>query len=146
MLTISKLLPKFCVELQDLISSCGRSELVDQVPDLPIVGRCVRSDWNCAHIYTTAPPNGQYGAGHSNLILPADEGFVALDWRRSRKSAAYVELHISRVMWSNRLCGVDRQALQTYRQIMLNSRFQTRHNSGSPLAAQNQLQASRASA
>lgn len=79
MATVRELLPNFCDELQDLISSCGRKDLVDQVGDLPIVGRCTCGEHNCAHFYTANPPNGAYGQGHSNILLDSDTGFVALD-------------------------------------------------------------------
>jgi hypothetical protein len=77
--TVGELLPKFCEELQDLISSVGRWDLVDQVRTLPIVNRCTCAEPNCAHFFTAKPPAGSYGAKHSNLVLPADVGFVALD-------------------------------------------------------------------
>jgi len=79
MVTVGELLPKFCTELQDLISAAGRADLVDQVRTLPIVGRCTCGEFNCAHFYTAEPPTKSYGAGHSNLILSADVGFMAVD-------------------------------------------------------------------
>jgi hypothetical protein len=79
MATVGELLPKFCTELQDLISSAGRADLVDQVGKLPIVSRCTCGKHNCAHFYTAQPPTKSYGVGHSNLLLKADVGFVALD-------------------------------------------------------------------
>jgi hypothetical protein len=77
--TIRELLPTFCTELQSLIRAAGRADLVDQVERLPIVARCTCSDDDCAHFYTTQPPNGKYGVGHANLLLGSSQGFVALD-------------------------------------------------------------------
>ena len=68
MVTVGELLPKFCTELQDLISSAGRADLVDQVRTLPIVGLCTCGEFNCAHFYTAQPPTKSCGAGHSNLL------------------------------------------------------------------------------
>lgn len=79
MATIGELLPKFCTELQDLISFAGRNDLVDQVRGLTLVSRCTCGDRSCAHFYTIEPPQGSYGPGHSNILLGADVGFVALD-------------------------------------------------------------------
>jgi len=84
MVTVGELLPKFCTELQDLISAAGRADLVDQVRTLPIVGRCTCGEFNCAHFYTAEPPTKSYGAGHSNLILSADVGFMAVDLLHNR--------------------------------------------------------------
>jgi hypothetical protein len=79
MATIGELLPKFCTELQDLINSAGRKDLVDQVRGLPIVSRGTCGDRNCAHFYTSESPQGSYETGHSTILLGADVGFVALD-------------------------------------------------------------------
>jgi hypothetical protein len=77
--TVGELFPRFCEELQALIGSAGRPELVDQVRTLRVVSRCTCGESNCAHFYTAEPPAGSYGAGHSNVLLSADSGFVALD-------------------------------------------------------------------
>jgi hypothetical protein len=79
MTTVGELFPRFCEELQDLISSAGRCDLVDQVRTLPVVGRCTCGQSNCAHFYTAEHPAGSYGSGRSNVLLNADSGFVALD-------------------------------------------------------------------
>jgi Cysteine-rich CPCC len=77
--TVGELFPRFCEELQDLLSAAGRSDLVDQVPTLPVVSRCTCGESNCAHFYTAEPPAGTYGPGHFNVLLDTDSGFVALD-------------------------------------------------------------------
>jgi hypothetical protein len=79
MRTLGELLPQFSVELQDLVSSAGRPDLALQVPKLPIVERCTCGDSNCAHFYTAARSPGPYGAGHLNLVLASEVGFLALD-------------------------------------------------------------------
>ena len=79
MTTVGEFFPRFCEELQDLISSAGRSDLVDQVRTLPVVSRCTCGESKCAHFYTAESPAGSYGAGHSRVLLEPDSGFVALD-------------------------------------------------------------------
>ncbi len=79
MANVSELLPAFCVELQDLLLSIGRPDLVDQLPALSMVGRCTCGESNCAHFYTAPPPTGGYGSGHTNLMLPVNRGLVVLD-------------------------------------------------------------------
>jgi len=79
MATLGEILPNFCAELQGLIRSCGREDLVEQVPDLPLVARCRCGSRDCALFYTAEPPGGAYGAGHSNVVLSPDTGIVVLD-------------------------------------------------------------------
>ena len=79
MATVSEVFPKFCGELEDLVRSAGHLELIGQIRDLPIVSRCTCGDFGCAHFYTATPPQGPYSPGHSNVLLAAKLGFIALD-------------------------------------------------------------------
>jgi hypothetical protein len=77
--TIGAIFPGFAVELETLVQEVGRPDLVQQIRSLPVVDRCTRGEDNCAHFYTRAKPVGAYGAGHTNLQLPSEEGLVVLD-------------------------------------------------------------------
>lgn len=88
--TTSELLPAFCLELQDLLRSGGRSDLAEQVPHLPIVARCTCGEPTCAHFYTAVPPVGPYGSGHTNIVIPVKAGMVVFDVVHDRVVAVEV--------------------------------------------------------
>ncbi len=77
--TIAELFPAFSRELEEMLDNMGRSDLVEKIPDLPIVARCKCAQNNCAHFYTAPPPAGQYPSGHFNILLPAKKGLIVLD-------------------------------------------------------------------
>ena len=54
--TIQNLLPAFASELEGLVRTAGRSELAEQIRELPILDRCRCGEGNCAHFYTAAKP------------------------------------------------------------------------------------------
>ena len=76
---VADLFPVFLAELKALLVREGRSDLSDQLARLPVVDRCHCGQENCAHFYTAPKPNGSYGAGHENLMLPTERGLVVLD-------------------------------------------------------------------
>jgi hypothetical protein len=88
--TIGELFPAFAAELQELTERLGRSDIAEQLRDLPVLSRCTCAQRNCAHFYTAAPPLGSYPTGHSNLLVPATSGLVVLDVVDSRVVAVEV--------------------------------------------------------
>ena len=84
------LMPAFARELEMLMLGLDRSDLAAQVPSLRLVARCKCGDRDCAHLYTELPPEGAYGTGHSNLVLPATSGMIVLDLIDSRIVAVEV--------------------------------------------------------
>lgn len=77
--TVEELFPRFAAELANLCRREGHPNLADQIGTLPIVDRCTCGEANCAHFFTAPPPRGSYGAGHSNVVLPAELGMIVLD-------------------------------------------------------------------
>jgi hypothetical protein len=76
---LTDVLPKLAVELEQLLSEHGESELAAHVPTLAIVDRCRCGDDFCASFYTQPKPKGAYGPDHRSLDLDAEEGMVILD-------------------------------------------------------------------
>ena len=76
---VADVLPAFFVELESLLARQGRSDLGEQLARLQVIDRCRCGDQNCSHFYTAPKPVGSYGAGHENLMLPAERGLVVLD-------------------------------------------------------------------
>lgn len=77
--TIGSLPPAFAAEFEELLRQVDRADLVSQVRDLPVLGRCDCRDDNCVYFYTAANPVGPYGLTHSNALLPSAEGIVILN-------------------------------------------------------------------
>ena len=77
--TVRHVFPEFWQELASLVAKSERSELAEQVPDLPLVDRCRCGQANCAHFYTAPRPSGAYGDGHSTVLLGATRGLIVLD-------------------------------------------------------------------
>jgi len=77
--TVRDVFPAFAGELADLCRSAARSDLAVQIADLPVVARCRCGQKNCAHFYTAPPPDGAYGAGHRNVLLPSKRGLIVID-------------------------------------------------------------------
>ena len=77
--SIQEAFPAFHAELTALVEASARPELAAQVADLPVVDRCRCGEKACAHFYTAPKPSGGYGAGHSNVLLPAARGLIVLD-------------------------------------------------------------------
>src|SRR5262245_13497833 len=72
--TVHEMFPGFALELEQLSREGGRPEVASQIGALPVVARCTCGQGNCAHFYTAPPPDGAYGEGHSNLLLPSKRG------------------------------------------------------------------------
>ena len=81
---ISSLLPDFANELEGLTGVANRPDLSARIRGLVVEARCPCANRACAHFYTAPPPNGPYGPGHSNLVLPANTGMVVLDLLHDR--------------------------------------------------------------
>ena len=77
--TVADLLPEFTAELKALLARVGRVELAEQLDRLPIVDRCHCGDDSCSHFYTATKPVAAYGAGHANVLLPAESGLIVVD-------------------------------------------------------------------
>jgi hypothetical protein len=76
---VKDILPAFAKELRDLLVKAERVDLAGKVEALEIVERCRCDDEFCSSFYTAPKPNGQYGPGHSNLMLSPEEGMIILD-------------------------------------------------------------------
>ena len=76
---LTKVLPLFADELEQLLKKEGESELAAQVPQLNIVDRCRCGDDFCASFYTQPKPAGAYGPGHRSMVLEPAEGMLILD-------------------------------------------------------------------
>ena len=72
-------IPELAEELKSLLAKSEFSEIVNQVAELRIVDRCQCGENSCATFYTTARPNGAWGAGHENVSLDTENGFLILD-------------------------------------------------------------------
>lgn len=87
---LKEVLPDFAVELEQLLSKEGETELVAQVSQLNIVDRCRCGDHFCASFYTQTKPEGAYGPGHRCIELEPSEGMLILDLLDGR--IAHVEV------------------------------------------------------
>jgi len=74
-----EVLPEFSKELKKLLEEDNKFQLAECVHSLHIYEKCDCDEKSCASFYTAPKPNGSYGAGHENLILDADIGWLVLD-------------------------------------------------------------------
>jgi hypothetical protein len=76
---LSEVIPELASELVTLLEEYGEPQLAEQVAGLRIVGRCRCGDDSCATFYTAPKPKGAWGAGHGNIRLDPDRGYLILD-------------------------------------------------------------------
>lgn len=76
---LSDSLPDFSQEIASLLSKSGTPDLVEQVAQLNITGRCSCDDEFCASFYTAPKPHGSYGPKHRNVALEPTAGMIILD-------------------------------------------------------------------
>ena len=76
---VKEVLPALSKELHDLLEKEGRTDLVAQVEELPLMERCRCGDNFCSTFYTAPRPNGGYGLSHYNLELEPRIGMIILD-------------------------------------------------------------------
>lgn len=75
-MNLGEALPEFAEELEKLLVVVGRSDLVEQVRGLPILGRCPCGDEYCSSFYTG---ERERPFRRSTVDLYANEGFILLD-------------------------------------------------------------------
>ena len=71
--------PELAAELEELLRGASEERLARSVPGLRVHGRCRCGEAGCASLYTAPPPEGGYGPGHRNLVLPWEPGMLVLD-------------------------------------------------------------------
>ena len=76
---VTKILPGFAAELEQLLRDQGEAKLAAQISELKIVDRCRCGDDFCASFYTQPKPKGAYGSGHRCVELEPAEGMLILD-------------------------------------------------------------------
>lgn len=70
-------LPEIAQELTTLLQD-DQPSLAYQIPNLQLVDRCRCGDDFCATVYTEPPPHS-FGAGHENIPLDPEKGWIILD-------------------------------------------------------------------
>jgi|GEM_PF-885558 len=75
---LADVLPAFAVELQQLLTEKGESELAVQLPSLAIHDRCRCKDNFCTTFYTRPKPKGSFGPGHRNVHLIPNGGTLLI--------------------------------------------------------------------
>ena len=76
---IRDFLPELCAELKKLLIKANQIQLAESVDSLEIIEKCDCGVKSCASFYTASKPDGGFGAGHKNLILAPQYGFLILD-------------------------------------------------------------------
>jgi hypothetical protein len=72
-------MPDFASELRSFLYLGGYAELCPQVDSLKVVDRCRCNAEDCATFYTEPKPNGAWGDGHRNLVLPTQDFDLIVD-------------------------------------------------------------------
>src|SRR5579862_9184726 len=76
---LADVIPGLAEELKTLLAKSDFSDVVDQVDHLRIIDRCQCGEDSCATFYVVPRPIGAWGAGHENVSLDAENGFLILD-------------------------------------------------------------------
>jgi hypothetical protein len=75
---LQEAVPELAAELRTLLEK-DEPQLAQQVASLRIVDRCRCGEDSCATFYTVPQPKGAWGAGHENILLDAERGYLILD-------------------------------------------------------------------
>jgi hypothetical protein len=76
---LQRVIPELAAELRTLLEKENEPQLARQVGSLRIVDRCRCGEVSCATFYTVPKPKGAWGAGHENIPLDAERGYLILD-------------------------------------------------------------------
>lgn len=76
---LQDVLPHLADELTALLGKMNEPDLVEQIPQLQLVGRCDCGDDFCATLYTAPKPKKAYGANHETLSLDPSIGMIIID-------------------------------------------------------------------
>jgi len=72
-------IPELAEELKTLLVKAELPGVAEQLDALRIVDRCRCGEDACASFYTANRPDGAWGAGHENVSLNTESGFLILD-------------------------------------------------------------------